>query len=67
MRRFSHDAGFYRDHLLGDIVPFWLRHGIDSESGGLFTCLHDDGTRLLGDKYLWSQCRAIWTFICLAL
>lgn len=58
-------AAFYRHHLLEDIVPFWFRHAVDEQSGGLFTCLADDGTRLSDDKYLWSQGRAIWTFAAL--
>jgi N-acylglucosamine 2-epimerase len=24
----------YRDSLLGDMIPFWLRHGLDREHGG---------------------------------
>lgn len=59
------DPRFYRRHLLEDIVPFWQRHAVDNESGGLLTCLGDDGTPIATDKYLWSQCRAIWTFAAL--
>lgn len=42
-------------------MPFWLRHAID-ESGGLNTCIHDDGTPISRDKWLWSQWRAVWVF-----
>lgn len=52
----------YYDLLINNVVPFWLRHGIDDDQGGLFTCLRDDGSRISEDKYLWSQGRAIWTF-----
>src|SRR5262249_16567899 len=65
VKQYSNTSDFYRNHLLWNIIPFWLRHGIDEGSGGLFTCLRDDGTRLSEDKYLWSQCRAIWTFAAL--
>lgn len=53
---------FYRAHLLEDVAPFWLKHAVDRTNGGLYTCIEDDGTILSEDKYLWSQCRAIWTF-----
>lgn len=52
----------YRSLLLDDIVPFWFRHGIDWEYGGVLSCLSDDGTVLSGDKYIWSQARSVWTF-----
>ncbi|NUN92458.1 MAG: AGE family epimerase/isomerase [Verrucomicrobiae bacterium] len=56
----------WRRLLLDDVVPFWLRHGIDREYGGVLSCLRDDGTRINTDKYMWSQCRAIWTFSAIA-
>lgn len=57
-----YNAPFYRSHLLDEVLPFWIRHAVDEKSGGIFTCLADDGTRISDEKYLWSQCRAIWTF-----
>jgi len=52
---------FLHDHLVNFVVPFWLRHAID-ESGGINTCLRDDGTIVNRDKWLWSQWRAVWVF-----
>lgn len=52
----------YETELLQRCVPFWLRHAVDWEHGGLLTCLRDDGTVISTDKYLWSQLRALWTF-----
>lgn len=52
----------YDNLLRNDIIPFWLRHCIDREQGGLFTCIHDDGSRISTDKYMWSQCRGVWAF-----
>lgn len=52
----------YRTELLESVVPFWLRHAVDHEQGGLLTCISDAGEVLSYDKYLWSQLRAIWTF-----
>ena len=52
----------YRRTLLDDIIPFWMRHGIDLEYGGIGNILDDAGNTLGHDKYLWSQGRALWTF-----
>ncbi len=48
-------------HLLESVIPFWMRHAIDP-TGGLNTCLRDDGTLVSRDKWLWSQWRAVWMF-----
>lgn len=55
-------AAFYRDMLLGDVIPFWLRHGLDREHGGIFTALDRDGSLLDTDKSVWFQGRAGWMF-----
>lgn len=55
-------ATLYRETLLGDVVPFWLRHGPDREHGGLFTCLNRDGAVIDTDKSIWFQGRAGWLF-----
>lgn len=52
----------YRDALLNDVIPFWLRHGVDRTYGGLGNILDDRGHTVGSDKYLWSQGRALWTF-----
>jgi len=53
---------FYRETLLGDVVPFWLRHGVDRDHGGYFTALDRDGTVIDTDKSIWFQGRGAWTF-----
>lgn len=53
---------FYRDTLLEDVIPFWLRHGMDREYGGIITALDRDGTVLDTDKSVWFQGRAGWMF-----
>ena len=53
---------FYRSTLLDDVIPFWLRHGMDSEHDGIFTCLDRDGSIIDTDKSLWFQGRAGWMF-----
>ncbi len=55
-------ARFYRRMLLDDIMPWWRRHAVDDELGGILSCVDDDGTIRSRDKYIWSQVRALWTF-----
>jgi len=52
----------YRSLLLDDVVPFWLKHGIDWDYGGVLSCMDDDGKIVNGDKFTWSQARSVWTF-----
>ena len=52
----------YRDELLRDNIPFWLKHGPDREHGGLFTGLARDGAVIDTDKAIWMQGRAAWMF-----
>jgi N-acylglucosamine 2-epimerase len=55
----------YSELLLDGIVPFWFRHGIDWEHGGVLSCMTEEGEVLSTDKYLWSQARSVWTFAAL--
>ncbi len=55
-------ATIYRDTLLNDVMPFWLRHGMDREHGGIMTCLDRDGSLIDTDKSVWFQGRAGWMF-----
>jgi N-acylglucosamine 2-epimerase len=55
-------AAVYRDTLLQDVIPFWLRHGLDREFGGILTALDRDGSILDTDKSVWFQGRAGWMF-----
>ena len=55
----------YRELLLAGIVPFWARHGVDAEFGGVLSCMDETGKRISDDKYIWSQARWVWT--CAAL
>lgn len=50
----------YRQGLLDDTTPFWLRHGLDREHGGILTCLGRDGTVIDTDKGVWQQGRFAW-------
>ncbi|OWK37617.1 AGE family epimerase/isomerase [Fimbriiglobus ruber] len=55
-------AAVYRETLLGDVIPFWLRHGLDSQHGGYLTALARDGRVIDTDKSVWFQGRGAWTF-----
>ena len=53
-------ARIYRDGLLDDTLPFWLRHAVDREHGGYLHCLDRDGSLLDSDKGIWVQGRFTW-------
>jgi N-acylglucosamine 2-epimerase len=52
----------YNNGLLKDVIPFWMRHSLDTEFGGYFTCLDRDGTVYDTDKFMWLQHRQVWMF-----
>ena len=34
----------YKADMLDNIMPFWLKHGLDRRNGGIYTCLNRDGS-----------------------
>jgi N-acylglucosamine 2-epimerase len=52
----------FRNELTGNILPFWLGHGLDRVHGGMTTSLGRRGEILDTDKSVWFQGRAGWTF-----
>lgn len=52
----------YKNELLDNVLPFWLRHSQDFECGGYYTCLDRDGRVFDTDKFIWLQGREIWLF-----
>lgn len=58
---FAHWAKRYKDDLLGDIMPFWIKYGWDRKRGGVFTCLDRDGSRMDPTKSVWFQGRFAFT------
>lgn len=52
----------YKETLLYDIIPFWMKNSPDRVNGGYFHCLDFDGSIIDTDKYMWPQAREIWTF-----
>lgn len=55
-------AEIYRRDLVDDVLPFWLKHGMDREHGGIYTCLDRDGSLMDSEKSVWFQGRAGWIF-----
>ncbi len=54
-----------RDWLKGQLdisADFWLKHGIDAENGGIYTCLDREGRIYSTDKSVWMQGRCAWTY-----
>lgn len=54
-------AIWLRQHLFEHIMPFWESQ-VDQVNGGIFTCVKDNGEKVAGDKWLWSQWRAVWVY-----
>ena len=52
----------FRDQLFKELLPFWARHGVDDEYGGIMCSLDYDGTRVNTEKKLWFQGRALWVY-----
>lgn len=50
-------ADAYRQDLVGNILPFWLKHGLDRRHGGVYTCLDRDGSLIDTTKSVWFQGR----------
>ncbi|MFX1704273.1 AGE family epimerase/isomerase [Chitinophaga sp. CC14] len=55
-------AGQYRQELLDNVLPFWMKHSKDEKNGGYFTCLQRDGRIFDTDKFMWLQGREVWCF-----
>ena len=54
----------YAADLTDDILPFWMKHGLDREHGGIYTCVDRDGTRMDTTKSVWFQGR--FGYVCAA-
>jgi len=55
-------ASLYRDELLHNVIPFWMKYSKDDQCGGYLTCLDRDGSVYDTDKWMWLQGREVWTF-----
>jgi N-acylglucosamine 2-epimerase len=52
----------YRQELFEVMLPFWDKHGVDHERGGVMHGLDYDGTLAHSQKLMWFQGRAIWIY-----
>ena len=52
----------YRDDLVNDIMPFWIKNGLDRVNGGVYTCVNRDGSLIDTTKSVWFQGR--FAFVC---
>lgn len=52
----------YRQDFTENIMPFWMKHGLDHKHGGVYTCIDRDGTLMDTTKSVWFQGR--FGFIC---
>ena len=52
----------YRDDLVNNIMPFWLKNGLDRMNGGVYTCVDRDGSLIDSTKSVWFQGR--FAFVC---
>ena len=52
----------YRDDLVNDIMPFWIKNGLDRVNGGVYTCVDRDGSLIDSTKSVWFQGR--FAFVC---
>jgi N-acylglucosamine 2-epimerase len=50
------------DQLFDVLLPFWDKHGIDHEYGGIMCSLDYDGSLLNTNKNLWFLGRALWIY-----
>lgn len=46
-------ADSYRRDLVENIMPFWLKYGLDSKHGGVYTCVNRDGSLMDTTKSVW--------------
>ena len=57
MKELKHYADLYRRELTANIMPFWLKNGLDPVNGGVYTCLDRDGALMDSTKSVWFQGR----------
>ena len=52
----------YREDLLTNIMPFWMKNGWDRKNVGVYTCVNRDGSLMDSTKSVWFQGR--FAFVC---
>ena len=54
-------AECYREDLVQNIMPFWMKYGLDTENGGVYTCVDRTGELMDTTKSVWFQGRFAYT------
>lgn len=52
----------YNEDLTENILPFWLKYGLDRVNGGVYTCVDRDGTLMDSTKSVWFQGRCAYVY-----
>ena len=61
--RINELRNFYYDHLMNNILSYWMQSDlIDKEHGGFITSVDREGKSYNDDKSVWFQGRCLWTF-----
>lgn len=47
----------YKNDVINNIMPFWIKNGPDRKNGGVYTCLDRDGSLMDTTKSVWFQGR----------
>lgn len=59
-------ANTYKDDMQNNIMPFWIKYGLDRVNGGIYTCVDRDGALMDSTKIrLVSGAFCIYLFLCL--
>ena len=51
----------YKNDMINNIMPFWMKYGLDRKNGGVYTCLDRDGALMDTIKSVWFQGRFAFT------
>ena len=51
----------YKNDMISNIMPFWMKYGWDRKNGGVYTCLDRDGSLIDTTKSVWFQGRFAFT------
>ena len=55
-------AKSYKEDLTQNIMPCWMKYGVDKKNGGVYTCVDRDGSLMDTTKSVWFQGR--FAFVC---
>ena len=54
------------EELFQNVLPFWDRHSVDTERGGFYACLDEDGEIYDRRKFMWLNGRQIYMYASVA-